>query len=136
MIKQDQLWPGGFRFFFDDGLFQPGTDSFLLGSFPRLRKGLRGCDLGAGTGLLGLLLLAREPNLHVTNVELQPPAVALAEENAALIGHIYAVIAKLAKEMGFADGYRVVTNVGELAGQTVKHIHFHVLSGKQLGSFN
>lgn len=37
MIKQDQLWPGGFRFLFDDELFQPGTDSFLLGSFPRLR---------------------------------------------------------------------------------------------------
>lgn len=58
------------------------------------------------------------------------------EENAAVIGHIYAVIAKIAKEQGFADGYRVVTNVGELAGQTVHHIHFHVLSGKQLGSFN
>ena len=53
-----------------------------------------------------------------------------------MIGHIYTVIAKLAKEMGFADGYRVVTNVGELAGQTVRHIHFHVLSGKQLGLFN
>ena len=49
------------------------------------------------------------------------------EENAAVIGHIYAVIAKIAKEQGFADGYRVVTNVGELAGQTVHHIHFHVL---------
>ena len=59
-------------------------------------------------------------------------AAEVTEENAALIGHIYAVIAKLAKEMDFADGYRVVTNVGELAGQTVKHIHFHVLSGKQL----
>ena len=58
------------------------------------------------------------------------------EENAAVIGHIYAVIAKLAKELGFADGYRVVTNVGELAGQTVHHVHFHVLSGKTLGSFN
>ena len=58
------------------------------------------------------------------------------EENAAVIGHIYAVIAKIAKEQGFADGYRVVTNVGELAGQTVHHIHFPVLSGKQLGSFN
>ena len=56
MVKQDQLWPGGFRFFFDDGLFQPGTDSFLLGSFPWLRRGARVCDLGAGTGLLGLLL--------------------------------------------------------------------------------
>ena len=58
------------------------------------------------------------------------------EENAAVVGHIYAVIAKLAKELGFADGYRVVTNVGEIAGQTVHHAHFHVLSGKTLGSFN
>ena len=70
MVKQDQLWPDGFRFLFDDGLFQPSTDSFLLGSFPLLRKGLRVCDLGAGTGLLGLLLLAREASLHVTTVEL------------------------------------------------------------------
>ena len=78
VVKQDQLWPGGFRFFFDDGLFQPGTDSFLLGSFPRLRRGARVCDLGAGTGLLGLLLLARAPALQVTNVELQEAAVELA----------------------------------------------------------
>mgnify|MGYP002537171073 CR=1 FL=1 len=63
-------------------------------------------------------------------------AAEVTEENEALIGHIYTVIAKLAKEQGFADGYRVVTNVGDLAGQTVHHIHFHVLSGKQLGSFN
>lgn len=63
-------------------------------------------------------------------------AAEVTEENAPVVGHIYTVIAKLAKEMGFADGYRVVTNVGELAGQTVHHIHFHVLSGKTLGSFN
>ena len=62
-------------------------------------------------------------------------AAEVTEENAAVVGHIYMVIAKLAKEMGFADGYRVVTNVGELAGQTVHHIHFHVLSGKMLGGF-
>ena len=53
-----------------------------------------------------------------------------------MVGHIYAVIAKLAKELGIAEGYRVVTNVGALAGQTVHHLHFHVLSGKELGSFN
>ena len=56
--------------------------------------------------------------------------------NSAVIGHIYEVIARLAKDMGFSDGFRVVTNCGELSGQTVHHIHFHVLSGKQLGSFN
>ena len=58
------------------------------------------------------------------------------EENAALIGHIYAVIARLAAQMGFANGFRVVTNCGEAAGQTVRHLHFHVLAGKTLGSFN
>ena len=63
-------------------------------------------------------------------------AAEVTAENVPVVGHIYAVIAKLAKDLGFADGYRVVTNVGELAGQTVHHIHFHVLSGKPLGSFN
>lgn len=56
--------------------------------------------------------------------------------HAAVVGHIFAVIAKLTAELNFSDGYRVVTNCGEDAGQTVKHLHFHVLGGKQLGSFN
>ena len=63
-------------------------------------------------------------------------AAEVTEENAPVVGHIYAVIARLARELGFAEGYRVVTNVGELAGQTVHHIHFHVLSGKTLGRFD
>lgn len=63
-------------------------------------------------------------------------AAEITEENAAAVAHIYAVIAKLAKQMGFADGFRVVTNCGEDAGQTVHHLHFHVLAGKKLGSFH
>ncbi len=62
-------------------------------------------------------------------------AAEVTEENAAVVGHIFTVIAKLAKELEL-DGFRVVTNCGEIAGQTVHHIHFHVLSGKELGSFN
>ena len=46
------------------------------------------------------------------------------------------MIANLVSVMGFSDGYRVVTNCGADAGQTVQHLHFHVLGGKQLGSFN
>ena len=42
------------------------------------------------------------------------------------------VIAKLAKEVGLDNGYRVISNVGEDAGQTVKHLHFHVLGGEKL----
>lgn len=57
-------------------------------------------------------------------------------EMAPVIGHIYEVIAKLSKEMGYENGFRVVTNCGEEAGQTVHHLHFHVLAGKVLGSFH
>lgn len=58
-------------FYWDDGLFRPSTDTFLLGGFPVLRRGERACDLGAGTGLLGALLLTREPSLTVTGLELR-----------------------------------------------------------------
>lgn len=86
MERIDQLWPGGYRFYFDDTLFQPSTDSFLLGAFPRLHRGERVCDLGAGTGLLGLLLLAREPSLQIINIELQQASHDLSLRNAALNG--------------------------------------------------
>ena len=56
----------------------------------------------------------------------------LPEEDGALLGHIFAVIAKLAKEQGLENGYRIISNVGEDAGQTVKHLHFHVLGGEKL----
>ncbi|GEK08086.1 histidine triad nucleotide-binding protein [Pseudoalteromonas sp. McH1-7] len=56
------------------------------------------------------------------------------EENSHLIGHLYVVAAKLAQEHGFAeDGYRVVMNCNEHGGQTVYHLHLHVLAGKEMG---
>ena len=55
-----------------------------------------------------------------------------AKEDGALLGHVFAVIAKLAREQGLDNGYRVISNVGEDAGQTVKHLHFHVLGGEKL----
>ena len=53
-------------------------------------------------------------------------------ENGAVIAHVFEVIAKLAAKLGMDKGYRVVSNCGEDAGQTVPHIHFHVLSGRLL----
>ena len=82
MEKTDWLWPGGVRYVYDEAAFRPGTDTFLLGAFPKLWRGARVCDLGAGIGLLGLLLLVREPSLRVTNVELQAHAADLARRNA------------------------------------------------------
>ncbi len=57
----------------------------------------------------------------------------LNEENASVVGHIYAVAAKIAKEEGIADGgYRIVNNCGADGGQTVGHLHFHMLGGRSL----
>ena len=86
MEHWDELWPGGFRFRFDDNVFKPSTDTFLLGDFAEVRRGERVCDLGAGIGLLGLLLLARQQELHITNIDIDSAACALAEENAAVNG--------------------------------------------------
>lgn len=55
------------------------------------------------------------------------------QENSAVISHIYEVAAKLAKELGISEsGYRIVSNCGADAGQTVFHLHFHILGGKKL----
>ena len=61
-------------------LFAPTTDSFALGWFAAPKRGERVCDLGSGTGLLGTLLLAREPSLTLFCVEQNAAANALAEK--------------------------------------------------------
>lgn len=54
-------------------------------------------------------------------------------ENSNVISHIFVIASKIAKELGIAeDGYRIVNNCGENGGQTVKHLHFHLIGGKKL----
>ena len=65
------------------------------------------------------------PKAHIRSVS------QVDESNANIVGHIFTVIAKLAKELGL-DSYRVVSNIGEQAGQSVMHLHFHVLSGRDM----
>ncbi|MDQ5983062.1 MAG: Purine nucleoside phosphoramidase [Eubacteriales bacterium SKADARSKE-1] len=55
----------------------------------------------------------------------------LTKENCNLVGHIFFVASKLASELGIDDGYRIVNNCGEDAGQSVKHLHFHLLGGRK-----
>lgn len=52
-------------------------------------------------------------------------------ENSSVIAHIFEVAAKIANEKGLSDGYRIVNNCGDSAGQTVKHIHFHLMGGRE-----
>lgn len=59
-----------------------------------------------------------------------PSAAAITPENSAVVAHIFEVIAKLAKELGLEEGFRVVNNCGDTAGQTVKHLHFHLMGGR------
>ncbi len=60
-----------------------------------------------------------------------PSTNEITEEDAPLIGHLFSVIAQLAKELGIAEsGYRVVTNCGRDALQTVPHLHYHLIGGR------
>jgi len=68
------------------------------------------------------------PKKHISTL------LELKDEDKDLIGHIYLVINKIAKDLGFEErGYRVVVNCKEEAGQTIFHLHFHVLAGRAMG---
>ena len=68
------------------------------------------------------------PKKHISSL------IDLKEEDELLIGKIYTVINKVAKQEEINEkGFRVIVNCGEDGGQEVKHLHFHVLGGKKLG---
>tara|TARA_B100000676_G_C18027539_1_gene816557 strand:+ start:1425 stop:1769 length:345 start_codon:yes stop_codon:yes gene_type:complete len=56
----------------------------------------------------------------------------LSDEDEQLVGHIYLVIKQIAAGEGLENGYRVIVNCGEEGGQTVDHLHFHLLGGRGL----
>ena len=56
----------------------------------------------------------------------------ISADNSALVAHIFEVIPKIAQAEGLTNGYRGVSNCGADAGQTVLHLHFHILGGKAL----
>jgi len=58
---------------------------------------------------------------------------AAGDADALLLGHLLSVAAKLATQLGLKAGYRVVINCGPDGGQTVDHLHLHILGGRQLG---
>ncbi len=69
------------------------------------------------------------PKVHITSVN------EVTEANSKVIAHIYEVAARLAIELGISEsGYRIVTNCGADAGQTVFHLHFHLLGGAAMNT--
>ena len=67
------------------------------------------------------------PKTHIPSVD------GITAENSAVVAHIFEVIPAIAKAENLTGGYRVVSNCGADAGQTVHHLHFHILGGKTLG---
>ena len=59
-------------------------------------------------------------------------AAEVGAEDEETIGHIFSTVAKLAEELGIEGGFRIITNAREHGGQTVGHLHFHILGGEQL----
>ena len=66
------------------------------------------------------------PKTHIASV------ADVTAENSGVVAHIFEIIPKIAAAEGLENGYRVVSNCGADAGQTVQHLHFHILGGKQL----
>ncbi len=66
------------------------------------------------------------PKVHI------PSADAVNGENSTAVAAIFEAIPEIAKAEGLKDGYRIITNIGEHGCQSVKHLHFHVVGGKQL----
>lgn len=67
------------------------------------------------------------PKTHISGAD------AITEENSDLVAHVFEAAAKLAKSENLTSGFRIITNNGEDAGQTVHHLHFHLLAGQKLG---
>ena len=67
------------------------------------------------------------PKMHIASAD------EINEDNSAVVAHIFEVAAKVAKEKGLTNGYRIVNNCGADGGQTVKHLHFHLMGGRQFG---
>lgn len=67
------------------------------------------------------------PKVHIGSV------AEINAENSAVVAKCFEVIAKLAAQEGLENGYRVISNCGDDAGQMVHHLHFHVLGGKPMG---
>ena len=68
------------------------------------------------------------PKAHIAGAQ------EITSQNSAVVAHIFEVAAELARQEGLDKGFRIVTNVGEHGTQSVKHLHFHLVGGRQLSA--
>jgi histidine triad (HIT) family protein len=70
-----------------------------------------------------ILLIPKHPIVSLASTE---------PEDHRVLGHMMLKVRSIAEQEGLANGYRVVTNIGTDGGQTVNHLHFHILGGRSL----
>ncbi|NGX34771.1 MAG: Purine nucleoside phosphoramidase [Candidatus Anoxychlamydiales bacterium] len=73
-------------------------------------------------------------HLLIISKKVIPSFQKIEKQDLPIIGKMIKISQKLAKEFKVENGYRIVTNIGESAGQSIFHLHFHLLGGKSLGS--
>ena len=85
--------------------------------------------------LIAIKDIAPQAPFHVIIIPKQhiPSPARITEETSDLAGKMVLAAAKIARQEGLDDGYRIVANCGKIGGQTVGHLHFHMLSGRNLG---
>ena len=78
--------------------------------------------------------IAPQAPVHILVIPKQhiPSADGVNAENSSVVAKIFEAIPNIAKEAGLTNGYRVITNCGDDACQSVKHLHFHIMGGKKL----
>ena len=79
--------------------------------------------------------VAPQAPVHVLVITKRPitSLADVGDEDAPLLGHLLAVAARVARQLGLSQGYRLVINCGRDGGQTVDHLHVHLLGGRGLG---
>jgi histidine triad (HIT) family protein len=102
--------------------------SIVAGDIPSAR-------VADGDGVVAFRDIAPRAPVHVLVVphEHLESAHALTDQHADLLARCFALARQVAEQEGTADGYRIATNVGSRGGQAIKHLHFHLLGGRQLG---
>jgi len=90
-MNYETLW-NGVELLWESGQFRLGTDSVVCADFARFSNHDKVADLGCGSGAIALMLLANDPTLQITGIELQEEAALLAEKNAAHNGLAFSVI--------------------------------------------
>lgn len=84
--------------------------------------------------ILGIYDINPQAPVHIVffpKKHLMSCADEITPENAEIVGKIFLAISATAKKLGLTDGYRIINNCGAGAGQTVMHLHFHLLAGKE-----